>query len=230
MRGKRAVDLPKRGPLAQEDEEARIRGHRMSRLKHGGPRVHEQAASEALVPVDVPRLASGDAGVIDAVERALRAEIAGRRPMSVAIVRIDRWFSRRWLTFAGKNLGALRVTSARLVIPPFVPGRVLGETHLRWDASEAAYVRDPEAAPFHVEQSSGANHARTLAGRGSSCVALWLGVSAKDGRAAAMLYAVGPPAAETWYVSLVRTDGGWHVDFADPMSVPEARESMGLKR
>lgn len=169
-----------------------------------------------------------DPVVVAAVESALHAEVRARRPLLVKVVRIDGWFSRRWLQFSGKALGALRCTSARLVIPPFVPNRAVEESHAAWDETTQSYAADATAPPLHVVQRSAANHGRSLAALGGSCVALWLGVSVRDGRASAMLYAVGPPAADAWYVSLVRRKDSWDVDFSNPLSASESRELLGL--
>ena len=40
------------------------------------------------------------------------------------VIKIDKWFSRRWLGFSGKAMGAISVHKRWLTVPPFIPRRV----------------------------------------------------------------------------------------------------------
>jgi hypothetical protein len=223
MRDRRATDMPVPWPDAQLRAQS-PRRPRIGRRAAIRAVALEQALVVAVERVRIPRRDTDDATLVAAAERALDVEVRARRPMRVAVVRIDGWFSRRWRLFAGKMLGALRTTETKLVVPPFVPNRVLDESHFRFDATTSSYVEDARANALHRVQKSAENLRRELAAGGPSRVVLWLGVSPTDGRAAAMLYAVGPPAGDAWYVSIAQRRGAWDVDFAEPLSMSQARD------
>lgn len=75
---------------------------------------------------------------------AVESLIAHAELESLTLVKIDGYFSRRWLGLAGKALGAVRVTSRELRVPPFVPARVVWQrTFVRLADWQQAPARSP---------------------------------------------------------------------------------------
>jgi hypothetical protein len=58
-------------------------------------------------------------GFIAKVE-GLASGIVGRyQPTSLILIKINNWFSMKWLRFSGKTLGAAGVSTPTLSVPPF---------------------------------------------------------------------------------------------------------------
>lgn len=113
------------------------------------------------------------------------------RPDSVVLVRVKNWFGSRWFKFSGKMLGAVGVRKEPLTLPPFVPARVLSETHLR--RSGAKYVREEATAPLHIKQSSGSNLQRRVSRFGPKSAFVWYSSGSKsNNRASLMSYLPTP--------------------------------------
>jgi len=66
---------------------------------------------------------------IGTAQELLNGLLQDRVAEDVYVVKIDNWFSARWLRFSGKTLGAVGWRKPRLTLPPFVPSRVVHETH-----------------------------------------------------------------------------------------------------
>jgi len=214
MRGRRygGPSVKWTGALTTERENE---SNRLARKRGGLPggvrrSLKFPAVGEARTPIMIHRLATDEDGAIAPFEHILNAFVAGRRPTTVFIVRIRDWFSSRWFHFSGKRSGLVRVSSRVFIIPPFVPNRVAIETRLNWNDEVTGYVVDLSATSLHKKHPSRENLQRTLARVSPSCVALWLGGDAeRDGRMSAMLYAVGSPGGQGWYLSVQRKDGAW---------------------
>ena len=56
---------------------------------------------------------------------AAAAELDDAAMDLLTLVKINGYFSQRWLGFSGKTLGVLRIAKPRLCMPPFMPGRVI---------------------------------------------------------------------------------------------------------
>lgn len=132
------------------------------------------------------------------VQDLLRGTIATYAPNEIRLITIDGWFGSNWLGFAGKTLGAFGVRNQDLVIPPFIPARVLREEHRScakdgWDCHAVDH-------PLHIAQTSEANLTRKLHKVVPPGTLLaWCGHTPPD-RTALMVY--------------LRLDGsaiGWHV-------------------
>jgi hypothetical protein len=69
-----------------------------------------------------------DAEFLSEVEAVVQGAVEVSKPATVAVVKIDSWFGPKWLGFSHKVMGAFGVVfPGDLVIPPFVPNRVLSE-------------------------------------------------------------------------------------------------------
>src|SRR5690606_15626064 len=133
-------------------------------------------------------------------------------PHEIIVVRIDRWFGRRWLGFACKVLGALgtgRREGPEVTIPPFVPARVRSQRRF---AVEDGALREVDAGkPLHIRQWSPENERRLIARLLPRRTLLaWIsGGSSESGRGAIMVYAWEPPEQLAyWYAGAARLGDG----------------------
>ena len=70
--------------------------------------------------------AGDDASFVNEVAALVEGAVELAEPEAVLIVKIDSWFGSRWLGFSHKAMGAFGVANGTpLVIPPFVPNRVV---------------------------------------------------------------------------------------------------------
>jgi len=121
------------------------------------------------------------------------------------VVKIDQWFGPRWLYFSHKALGALRVTSGDLRIPPFVPARVVSEAY--YERSDDGLVRATAPLQLHINQSSSQNAPRRLRELCPRAALLWwTGETLRSGRGTLMAYLPGETAHFAWYAEFKRTD------------------------
>ncbi len=102
-------------------------------------------------------------------------------PVASYVVRIDNWFSQRWLRFSHKCLGSFGVASSELVIPPFVPNRVVSEDFF------GRLTDEPIA--LHRHQTSSSNASRRLKSLvPQAALFWWSGGSKANGRGSLMAY------------------------------------------
>ena len=103
-------------------------------------------------------------------------------------------------------MGAFGLASQDLVVPPFVPGRIVSETVFTLGES-GEYVEGPPTKPIHIEQTSGANAARKLSRLlPSAAIFWWSGKSAANGRGSLMAYLPTPDGHVPWYIELTGQD------------------------
>ncbi|HEX6083766.1 MAG TPA: hypothetical protein VF266_04525 [Thermoanaerobaculia bacterium] len=123
------------------------------------------------------------------------------RPVDLYVVRIDHWFGAKWAGFAGKVAGLAGVRDqSHLVIPPFVPSRVLRQSCFRLSAETLEYVETECAMTLHVEQSSSANLRRRLEKLLPGAAMIWFsGDSASFARGSVMAYVPSPDGHVPWY-------------------------------
>lgn len=162
---------------------------------------------------------SDDPDFVRLLESVLAAELA-RPPRVLYLIRIDNWFSERWLHFSGKVLGAVRICNERLTIPPFHPHRILSE-HAWTD--ESGQLNPAALAPLHVQQQSSQNLYRFFDRLGDSVLAIWFSSnSLSSRRSSIMLYRtdVTAEAPIAWYASFVREER-WKVNKAVGISPQE---------
>jgi uncharacterized protein DUF6714 len=136
-------------------------------------------------------------------DRALRL-----RPKRIYIIRIDNWFSSRWYTFRGKYLGGVGLTTEehRLVVPPFVPSRVVSQLCLCDERGYGEYVMR-RTDPLHLKQPARENHQRWIDELSPDSCFIWY--SAKSGthaRASIMLYRTTADGDAGWYLELERKE------------------------
>jgi hypothetical protein len=126
-------------------------------------------------------------------------------PSQAYVVKVDQWFGPRWLHFSHKALGALRVGSLDLRIPPFVPPRIVSETY--YEQSERGLVRTSAPLRLHIEQSSSQNAHRRLRELCPEAALLWwTGDTLRSGRGTLMAYLPGPAGHVAWYAEFRRAE------------------------
>lgn len=146
---------------------------------------------------------------------------------AVNVVRIDNWFGRKWLGFAGKVCGALGVhkdtTRADLVVPPFTPGRVVWAHHFALDA-DGQYVRADAVRALHRAQTSSSNLSRKLAEVSPRAHFVWFsGNSCANGRGSVLVLSLNDEEQDACYLGFTQKQGVWQLnDVAGNPPVPPA--------
>jgi hypothetical protein len=140
------------------------------------------------------------------VERIINAVVSATSPSQVYVVKVDNWFGPKWLAFSHKVMGAFGLASRDLVVPPFVPSRIVSEA--TFSLSEpGAYVAIDPPKPLHISQTSGANAARKVSRLlPNAAIFWWSGQSATNGRGSLMAYLPTPDGHIPWYVELTGRD------------------------
>ncbi|MGC4093053.1 MAG: hypothetical protein QM756_35230 [Polyangiaceae bacterium] len=126
-------------------------------------------------------------------------------PPQAYVVKVNQWFGPRWLHFSHKALGALRVTSLDLCIPPFVPARVISETY--YERTGGTLNQAAASLRLHIEQSSAQNarrHLRELCP--DAALFWWTGDTLRSGRGTLMAYLPGHEGHSAWYAEFKRTE------------------------
>lgn len=138
------------------------------------------------------------------VEGLANGIIVRYEPRVFILIKINNWFSVRWLRFSGKILGALGVWNNALSIPPFVPNRVVSQR--RFNAPE--YREADAGKPIHIQVESTQAILRRVSEVAGGAALMWYsGRSAQSGRAAIMTYVPVSGAYSPWYT-------GWALDEA----------------
>jgi hypothetical protein len=136
---------------------------------------------------------------------ALLGALATYQPRWVHLIHIDGWFGPRWLRFSGKSMGALGIHKTRdddLTLPPFNPGRVLGELRFERESTPGTWTPDLAAPRLHRHQPSSANLTQALSKSITPPALLAWHSRAGDGRATLMAYALLPDGPLCWYLTV----------------------------
>jgi len=117
-------------------------------------------------------------------------------PPELVLIKINNWFSVRWLRFSGKALGAVGVWSNALSIPPFVPNRVVSQRRFR-----APDYREGDAGKLiHVRVEGGQAILRRVSEVAGGAALVWYsGRSHTTERGAIMAYVPGARGYTPWY-------------------------------
>ena len=142
---------------------------------------------------------------------AVAARVAALCPRQIYIVRIDNWFSKRWVGFAGKVLGAAGVSFREdLVIPPFVPNRVVDQ--ICYELTTAGeYAAVGPGIAIHQRQSSADNLRRKVATLFPNAALIWFSSNSQTNmRGAILAYVPCLQGHEAWFAEL-RRDHEWRL-------------------
>lgn len=163
--------------------------------------------------ISLQRYQDDDVRFIDWVEAVIGQTIGRTAPEELYVIKIDNWFGRRWLGFAGKVFGALGVRKPRnkITLPPFIPSRVVYEQRFTRRRNSPAYVPAVPIRPLHIRQESGENLQRRLENQVPQAALFWYsGDSKNSGRGSLMAYIPTPEEYLVWYLGASR-DAGWKV-------------------
>jgi hypothetical protein len=154
-----------------------------------------------LEPTDAPEF-------VEAVRKYVTHALTTTKIESAFVVKIDNWFGPKWLKFSHKVAGTLGVASSDLVVPPFVPNRVVSEEYLLC-TDEGSFLRADSPRPLHVKQPSGQNARRRISRLfPDTALFWWSGASQRNGRGCLKAYLPDGEGHVPWYVELSR-DRGW---------------------
>jgi hypothetical protein len=149
-----------------------------------------------------------DADFIARVEHLVEGLLRRNEPQSVVLIKIDNWFGSRWLSFSGKAVGALGVWKKTLIVPPFVPNRVVSQRRF----AAPLYVETDPAKPLHLNISSSDALNRKVSEIEPGAVLIWYsGGSKPSGRGSVMAYVPEAESYWTWYAGWARR-GPWHLE------------------
>ena len=143
---------------------------------------------------------------VSLVENAVNGILRRYSPKTLALIKIDNWFGSRWLGFEGKTLGAAGVTlntnksrAQNIVIPPFVPARVLSQR--RFVAPDFDEVEVGESIHKRIPSSFALNRKAALTAP-DIAVVWYSGKSKAGGRGSLMSYLPMDSAYWPWFVEL----------------------------
>lgn len=149
-----------------------------------------------------------DVQFVALVSRCLNNLIRVYSPAEIFVVQIDHSFDHKWHRFSGKILGVLGVWHNRLTLPPFDPSRVINQSYFRADDRSRLTYRRETAKPLHRDQWSAHNLQRFIQHVSSSGLFLWYsGETENVDQASLMVYSVRDDQIDSWYASLVKTNG-----------------------
>lgn len=155
---------------------------------------------------------------VDLVEHTVNGILRRYSPAVLLLIKIDNWFGSRWLGFTGKLLGISGLTintidnsaakiADKIVIPPFVPERVVSQR--RFVAPDFEEMEAGE--PVHLHISSGEAMRRKAALTLPGTALVWYsGNSKKNRRASLMAYLPLDSSYWPWFVD-VELGGQWRI-------------------
>jgi len=124
-------------------------------------------------------------------------------PPEFMLIKINNWFSVRWLRFSGKVLGALGVWSNALSIPPFAPNRVV----LQRRFGAPGYSEGEVGKPIHIRVGGGQAVLRRVSEIAGGAALVWYsGRSQKTERGAIMAYLPGEGGYRPWYTGWAKSE------------------------
>lgn len=180
----------------------------------------------------VPRYFGDDPGFLEIVELFVWQFSAGLKPEDLFVIRVDNWFDRKWLGFSGKvphtftygdGLVAFAGTQpiwsrkgapSETTFPPFVPNRIVRETHLK--AADGWVSRTSHSERVHSLEKvpSRTNLDRKILSLFKDALFIWFSSKSEaNGRGTIMIYHVGDGNRGGFWSSYLRKER-WQVDRA----------------
>jgi len=179
----------------------------------------------------VPRYFGDDPGFLEIVEFFVW-RMSGLKPEDLLAIRVDNWFDRKWLGFSGQkndtltlNMGDddLSIPAPRPVwrglgqgvpatLPPFVPNRIVRETHLKAVDGWVSRTGHPERVHPLEKAPSKTNLDRPILSSFTDAVFIWFSSrSEANGRGTIMIYLVRDASSKGSWSSYLRKER-WQVD------------------
>ena len=138
---------------------------------------------------------------LERISTLISGEALACHAESIYIIKIDNWFSQKWLGFSHKMLGTVAVhrSGADLAVPPFKPSRVRSEQYLVLEGG-SHWTRKVAVRPVHLAQPSEENRHRRIHELFPRSALFWWSASSKmDGRGALMAYVPTEGYHGSWY-------------------------------
>jgi len=140
-------------------------------------------------------------------QRTMNGALADLDVREVYLVHVDNWFDFKWLGWWSWSKGGLN----RLVVPPFNPNRVRGQTHFTRDVNGAEWTNVGSGTPLHVRRAGRSSLAQPIARYSESAAFVWYsGNTVKNTVGSLMVYRSGGD-GYAWYASF-KKDDGWVVN------------------
>ncbi len=153
-------------------------------------------------------------GFIIMIEAIINGLLTEQRPQHFICIKIDNWFSQRWLGFSGKALGALGVRYLRLTIPPFVPNRVIWQRRFTFPS----YEEIDAGVDIHSRMTSEVAMRRVFSDILPETMVVWFsGKSSTTKQGCMMVYSPGDDIRSAWYASW-KKDGDWKLSASKHIS------------
>ena len=157
------------------------------------------------------------------VEQILRSTLLFHQSEEVYVVLIDNWFDHKWLEFDTSRIDGDELGwRAKLMLPPFEPGRVVNQSYFQKHCSASLRYEACESSPLHILSSSN----RSLAQICSSGTFLWYSLVGKmSDRGSLMVYLNRDGKGAAWYASFIRNPD-WQLNKVKGISKRELTELL----
>jgi len=148
---------------------------------------------------------SDDNDFIEIIKPIINGAVHLYSPNEFYLIKIDNWFGIKWLRFSHKVMGAFGVSNFDLVVPPFVPNRVVKEEKfIRSDVSNE-YKLSETIPNIHRLQQSEDNAQRKIQDYYSNDGFIWWsGNSKTNGRGSLMAYLPTKEGHMPWYIECMK--------------------------
>ncbi len=153
---------------------------------------------------------------IGLVEQILNIGIILTEPKDIFVTKVDHWFDFKWHKFRGKVLGAFGVRGEPLLIPPFIPDRIVEESY--FERVGQKYIHK-DLYRLHIYQPSSENEKREI--KRDSAIYLWYsGDTLNNSQGSLMVYSFGKDFQTSWYASFIKKKD-WQIYKTDNISKAE---------
>lgn len=155
-----------------------------------------------------------DLDFLTIVRKIFNKTIRDYEPQKIYLVKIDNWFDAKWRLFSGKMLGIAGVHSYKLVVPPFIPSRILDQSCF----IKFGDVYEKKELYIHVYQPSEQNLSRKISGEYQSKTFFWYcGNTKKTSRGSLMVYQAEKEKQYSYYISFLKKEE-WQIYKTDKIS------------
>ena len=158
------------------------------------------------------------------VERVLNNPLQLHHPADVYVVLIDNWFDHKWLEFnSSKTDHDASGWRSKLMLPPFEPSRVLGQSYFHTGNSAPPVYETSASKALHILSSR-----RSVGEISSSGVFVWYSyVGERSDRGSLMIYQSEDGKGSAWYASFTKNPD-WHSGKMKGISKREFTELMAV--
>lgn len=156
-----------------------------------------------------------DLGFIKKSQVLLNEFLQDVKPTEVFILKVDNWFDKKWLNFAGTILGAVDIWKydEHATLPPFSPNRIVEQFYYQLNDATDLYElsRDHDNFEIHRRQPSAENLGRKIVDIAPSAVFIWYSSNTVlNGQGSMMIYPAEAENCQPFYVGF-RKHQTWEV-------------------